>query len=203
MVFNRQQAAPLPMCYYGHPALTRRSDTIPKLSDETRELCDRMIATMQAHDGIGLAAPQIGLNLRLVVLEIPMIDTAPELSFLSPGERALLPQMPLALIDPKLSHMSTNVGPYLEGCLSIPGVNAEVIRPEFLELEATLLSGETVSYRCGGLLARCLQHEVDHLNGILFIDLISQEDREEMAPTLQKLHKRTDAALKKAAKKGH
>lgn len=169
---------PLPLAYFGHPALGKKSRAIATITEEVRTLAGRMIATMREHDGIGLAAPQVGKNICLIVLDIPVdrpkAGDAPRPT--SPGELVLLPRMPLALVNPRLSTPSPGGYSFTEGCLSIPDVRAPVVRPEYVQLDAQLLTGEAISYRCGGLLARCLQHECDHLRGILFTSLVLPAD---------------------------
>jgi peptide deformylase len=195
----------LPMCYYEHPALRTVSTVVEEITDEIHTLCERMIATMREHDGIGLAAPQIGDNRRLFVIEIPSPpeddEEEEEAPCLSPGERALLPKMPMALINPELSSFSEQEVEFVEGCLSIPELTAPVWRSEFVKLDAQLLDGSRISITCGGLLARCLMHEQDHLDGILFIDHIDDEDRVELAPALEKMAAETEAELLKKARK--
>ena len=178
----------IPLCYYGHPALKQKCSDITVITDGITKLSERMIKTLRVNEGIGLAGPQIGRNINLVVLDIPIDkkdNGSP--SFTSPGEMSLLPMMPLTLINPKLSEFSANKTTYVEGCLSIPGITAEVIRSEFVQLEAKLLSGRNLNYRCGGLLARCLQHECDHLNGILFLELLPAGLRKSLDSQLQEL----------------
>jgi peptide deformylase len=193
------QTTALPLCFYGDPVLSRKAATIPTVTDDIRRLAERMIVTMDENDGIGLAAPQVGVSLRLIVLGIPVPD--PEegqgLTFSSPGEAMLLPRMPLALVNPVLSNCSTELHVQEEGCLSIPDLRGPVTRPRYLDLQATLLDGQTIRTRCGGLLARCLQHEVDHLDGKLFVEYLSETDRAGLEPDLTKLYKRTQAELKK------
>ena len=182
-----KQKKPLPLCYYGHSALRRKSEDIQEITSDTKVLADKMITTMRFHDGIGLAAAQVGININLVVLEIPLDDAGKNTPFTSPGEANLLPQMPVTLINPQVSDFSKSKSGYIEGCLSIPKINGEVIRPDFVKLDTQLLDGRKISCRCGGLLARCLQHEIDHLNGLLFIDLMSADNLETLQPQLRKL----------------
>ena len=185
----------LPLCYFGHPLLLEKSSEILSINSEIKDLASDMIATMRANDGIGLAAPQIGRNIRLIVLEIPQ-DNSDTAQMLSPGEAMFLPRMPLCLVNPELSNVSDGSADYSEGCLSIPGVNATVTRPKLVTLKSQLLDGESIECRCGGLLARCLQHEVDHLNGVLFVDLLSKESYKSIEGRLRKLRKRTQSSLK-------
>lgn len=180
----------MPLCYFGHPGLKQKSVDIDDLTDSIMKLAEKMVSTVKANDGIGLAGPQVGHNINLVVLNIPKSDEDGRIpSFTSPGEMSLIPIMPLILVNPGLSQFSDQQIPYVEGCLSIPGITAEVIRPEFVQLDAKLLNGQKISYRCGGILARCLQHECDHLNGILFLDLLTPEVRKSLDSQLQELKK--------------
>ena len=180
----------LPLCYYGHPALRMICADILELTEEINILSQQMIETMYVYNGIGLAGPQVGRNVNIVVLDIPT-DTKIDSRILgtSPGEISLLPKMPLTLINPKLKEFSTQEFPYSEGCLSIPGITADVMRPEYVHLEAKLLSGEKISFRCGGLLSRCLQHECDHLKGVLFIDLLLTDTLKPLKRPLKLLEK--------------
>ncbi len=181
----------LHLCYYGHSALRETCCDIDEITSDIQALAIDMITTMHEEDGIGLAAPQIGKNINLVVIDIPKPNNKnkQDLYPTTPGEFNLLPLMPLTLINPKLSNFSETKSAYTEGCLSIPGVKGEVSRPEFHDLDATLISGQKISYRCGGLLARCLQHEYDHLQGILFLDLLPKTELKSLDGQLRKLKK--------------
>jgi len=194
------QALPLELCYYGHPALRQECREIAAITPEIRELAERMIATMAAYEGVGLAAPQVGVDLQLLVLGIPLRhpeDGPAQPS--SPGEATLQPLMPLALVNPRLTDPSPQATIVSEGCLSIPGVNADVERPEFVQLQALRLDGTPANYRCGGLLARCLQHEVDHLHATLFTDCMSDADVELLAEELADLKRVTLADLRRSS----
>jgi peptide deformylase len=187
----------LDMCYYGHPALRRQCKDIDEITDDVRYLAESMVATMYAHDGIGLAAPQIGESINLVVMDVPCRNSAESGQSVSPGEIVLAQQMPIVLVNPRLSEFSEQVSSYDEGCLSIPGLTGEVVRPEFMTIEYTTLDGETTSLRCGGLLVRCMAHEVDHLNGILFIDHMTDEALKPLKGKLKKMEKETLRELRK------
>ena len=168
----------------GNPALRVKSLPVMSITDEIRELARRMIVTMKENElpGVGLAAPQVGVNKRMIV-----IDTRPtgrkekrseKKKQLSPGEIMLNPLMPLALVNPEILSSSAETETCGEGCLSLPGVEGDVTRPSRVLLRAMLLDGKEVMVECGGLLARCLQHEIDHLDGILFYDRIPKEQQE-------------------------
>lgn len=198
---SRRQVATLPMCYYGHPVLKEQSQDIGELTDDVRELAEQMIATMHKHDGIGLAGNQVGRKLNIVALDIPRAEAEGGTPPSSPGEAMLLPRMPMVVINPTLDNASAETGPYEEGCLSIPNIRGTVVRPLSADLHCRTLDGQTLNVRVGGLLCRCLQHEIDHLNGILFTELISDDEREALEPELQAMKKETLATLKKTTKR--
>jgi peptide deformylase len=108
----------------------------------------------------------------------------------TPGELQLLPQMPLALVNPEIVEFSGEIEPYDEGCLSVPGLYAEVMRPRLIKVRAQDLTGESFEFECGGLLARCIQHEVDHLEGFLFVDRLSDEVKATVSGELTAMERR-------------
>jgi len=175
---------------WGDPVLRREAKPLSleeAASPETAKLAASMVATMRAEDGVGLAAPQIGVSSRLIVLEVPFPDGGPS----SPGEALLLPMMPMTLVNPELTPIeSAGVGTAEEGCLSVPDVYAKVTRPLKVVLKALSLSGEKFDVECGGFLARALQHEVDHLDGVLFPDRIAKSEFQRVQDRLAALEKR-------------
>ena len=175
--------------YYGDPVLNKVSSKIDIITDELNKLSSEMIGAMYEYDGVGLAAPQIGLSWNLIV-----INLSPEYlqsnSAISPGEALLLPQMPVTLINPEITSFGTEMSSMEEGCLSVPEIYASVTRPTVVTLKSQMLSGETINIECGGFLARVLQHEVDHLKGVLFIDRLDPEDYKKIRKKLTKLKKR-------------
>lgn len=174
----------------GHPALRKVSPEVTVIDDELKELAHKMAVTMKENDivGVGLAAPQVGVNTRLIVVDTRCNDDPPQ-SELSPGEILLNPIMPVALVNPVIVSASSEIEVLGEGCLSLPGVNGDVPRPAEVLLKATLLDGQEIQCQCGRLLARCLQHEIDHLDGVLFIDHASEEQQKEAEPVLKQLAK--------------
>lgn len=154
---------------YGHPVLRQRCRTITEVDDTILTLVADMLATMKDANGVGLAAPQVGEDLRLAVIDV---SHDPEcVSFLKVnGEDAdLLSMMPLIFINPELEFgQAKDFG--MEGCLSIRGIRAEVRRPEMVKATLPQLDGSVIVIETDGLLARALQHEIDHLNGVLFVD---------------------------------
>ena len=159
---------------YGHEVLKQVAEPVDKIDAETVALASQMIEMTERYNGIGLAAPQIGISKRIVVLMIP---DDPACRAGSPGEELLLPRMPLTIINPEIIASSNETFSYDEGCLSVPDIFGPVIRPSSVVLRATLLDNSTIECECGGLLGRCIQHELDHLDGFLFVDRMTEEDR--------------------------
>lgn len=160
----------LPVLQYPDPRLAETALPIDEVTHEIRELAANMAETMYARDGIGLAAPQVGALVRLVV-----IDTS------GPEKREDL----RVLINPVLTLAGDEIDSE-EGCLSVNGYNAVVTRRERVHVEATGLEGEPVSFDADGRLAVCCQHECDHLDGVLFIDHISRLKRTMLDRKLRK-----------------
>ncbi|MBQ9337782.1 MAG: peptide deformylase [Lentisphaeria bacterium] len=181
----------LSMKYLGEECLHRKAEQVGQVTDDIRSLAKTMLEIMYKHDGVGLAAPQVGVALRLVTLDVPppKDPNAP----LSPGERELLPKMPLVLIDPVIESFSpvTEVGE--EGCLSVPKLYAPVERPVSVVLKARLLDGPEIRIDCGGFLARAIQHELDHLDGVVYVQRVKDPDYQEILPDLQKIYKKYGA----------
>jgi len=166
----------------GNAALRDISMPVFDINDDIRQLAERMIVTMKENEvpGVGLAAPQVGVNVRMIVIDTrPMKKDKKKQMELSPGEQLLNPKMPMALINPEILSSSSEMETGCEGCLSLPGVEGDVTRPARVLLSAKTIDGEEIVTECAGLLARCLQHEIDHLNGILFFDRLSNEQKAE------------------------
>lgn len=168
----------LPIETYGSEVLRHKAEPVREITPEIRRFADKMCRTMHDADGIGLAAPQVGRSIRLVIVDVAAPQDAPAAEALSEGEKAFAGRMPIALVNPEIVEESGARTRMEEGCLSIPKVNAEVVRPATVRLRARLLDGTEVDTEFGGLLGRCIQHEIDHLNGVLFIDRISKLKRE-------------------------
>jgi peptide deformylase len=176
---------------YGHPVLRQKGQRIERIAAEHRQLAADMLETMRAADGVGLAAQQIGRPILLTVIDV------------SPSEHpwSITPQfpMPLVLVNPRLSQPEgEQIGN--EGCLSVPEVTAEIQRAAKITVHAQSLDGKDIVFDCTGLLARAAQHEVDHLNGILFVDRMDAATRVSFAGKLKKLQKETQAGLDQAKK---
>jgi peptide deformylase len=148
----------LPVLQFPDPRLRRRAEPVEKITDELRQLAADMLETMYAEPGIGLAAPQIGQSIRLVVLDTEWTDEGAE-------------RKPCVFVNPEIVERSGETT-WNEGCLSVPDLNAEVARSEQVVLRALDLDGHEVIENASGLRAVCFQHELDHLDGVLFIDRI-------------------------------
>ena len=186
----------LPIVKYGHPALRQKGARIEIVTPALAQLIDDMFETMQAAHGVGLAAQQVAQPLQLTVIDVRGITDRPSSASRDGEEIAVDSLMPLVLINPKTTPVAAPVaGP--EGCLSFPEMYADITRPESVEVEAQDRHGQPLRFRCGGLLARAIQHELDHLNGILFIDRMTALARRELQAELDRLQAETKAALKK------
>jgi peptide deformylase len=180
---------------YGHPALRQKGARVEKITPEIEKLIGDMFETMHAAKGVGLAAQQVGRALQLTVLDVRGATERPSTLELKGKESDVAAFMPLVLINPEVKGVGDPVGAS-EGCLSFPEIYAEITRPSQAEVRATNEKGKQIEFRCGGLLARAIQHELDHLNGILFIDRMTRADKDEHKPQLDELQAATKAAMK-------
>ena len=155
------------------PRLKTVTDPVVTFDDELKRLSADMLETMYAAPGIGLAAPQVGVMKRLLVMDCVKDEDAPP--------------RPMVLINPAITWSSDETNTYEEGCLSIPDQYADVTRPAEVEVTWTSIDGAMQSERFGGLWATCVQHEIDHLNGKLFIDYLKPLRRQMITRKMQKL----------------
>src|SRR5262250_3971674 len=173
----REPAAPPRKIYdvvkYGDPVLEKPTKAIAKFDAELEELAEDMFATMYAAQGVGLAAPQIGKSIRIAVVDV------------TGGKN---PEAKIVLVNPEIIHAEGEKREE-EGCLSIPGFRGYVIRPQFVTVRAQNLKGETFEIRGENLLARAFCHEIDHLNGILFLQHLSMLKRDLIKRKIKKLKK--------------
>ncbi len=189
----------LPIRKYGDPVLRKKGAHVTEVTPEIRQLIADMFETMEAHHGVGLAAQQVGHALQLTVIDIRPIEDRPSTLHLDGKPTDPNAFMPLVLLNPVVRPIGAPEDGS-EGCLSFPKLYGHIERPESVDVTAANEKGEPLSFRCGGLLARCIQHEADHLHGILFIDRMNRETKEELKPDLDDLQAATKAALKKAKK---
>jgi len=180
---------------YGNPVLRQKGARIEKITPEIEQFAAAMLEAMHAHKGIGLAAQQVGRAVQLTVLDVRGVTDRPSTLQVDGKETDPATIMPLVLINPIVKPTGENiVAP--EGCLSFPELYGDVERPSKTEVKATDLKGQTIEFSCGGLLARAIQHEHDHLNGILFIDRMTRASKTELKPQLEELLAATKEALK-------
>jgi len=179
---------------YGHPVLRTKGARIELVTPEIKQLIADMFETMYASKGVGLAAQQIGRALQLTIIDIRGITDRPSTLELDGNAAVVEEFMPLVLINPEVTPVGNPaMGP--EGCLSFPEIYADISRAESVDVKALDKNGKPISFRCGGLLARAVQHEIDHLNGILFIDRMDRKTKEELRPELEELQAETKAGL--------
>ena len=162
------------------PILRKKCEPLEKVDTDTRKLMDDMLETMYAAPGIGLAAVQIGILKRLVVIDISRDEEK---------------KNPIFLINPEIINQSKQISVYEEGCLSIPGQFAEIERPAEGTLKYIDYNGKEKELKADGLLATCIQHEVDHLNGILFIDYLSKLKKDMIIKKLVKKKKEIERII--------
>jgi peptide deformylase len=175
---------------YGDPILRAKGKQIEKIDDHIRELAANMIETMHAANGIGLAAQQVGEALQLTVLDVSQIEDRPSTLKVNGKDVDPTASMPLVLINPEIELGSeTEIG--TEGCLSFPEITGQIERAESTMARAQNLEGDKIEIVASGLLARAIQHEVDHLNGILFIDRMNSAAKAALSSRLKHLQKQT------------
>jgi len=184
---------------YGHPALREKGKRIERVTPEIRNLAADMLETMHAAEGLGLAAQQVGRAVMLTVIDVSDSDRPSEL-FIDGQPQDLAAAMPLVLVNPQIRNPEgEQIG--AEGCLSIPDVNADIRRAQRVTIRAQSLDGKEIVFDCTGLLARAAQHEIDHLNGILFIDRMDAATRVSFDGKLKKMQKETLATLAETPKR--
>jgi peptide deformylase len=154
------ESPPLPIHTLGSKELRTSAKRISKVDESIRDLARDMLRSMYTAQGIGLAAPQVGIHKQLLVIDLDI-------------EEAATP--PLVLINPEISAFGSSLNTYEEGCLSIPKVYLNVVRPSIVEVSYRDELGRPRRLKADGLLARCIQHEMDHLNGVLFVDRVTDE----------------------------
>ena len=173
---------------YGHPVLREKGKRIEHVTADLRQLAADMVETMYAAEGVGLAAQQVGKPVLLTVIDVSPTELPWSMSPQLP--------MPLVLLNPVVTNpQGEQTG--TEGCLSVPEVSAQIRRAERVTVRARSLDDKEISFECTGLLARAAQHEVDHLNGILFVDRMDAATRASLAGKLKKMQKETEAGLPK------
>ncbi|MBC7751758.1 MAG: peptide deformylase [Candidatus Saccharibacteria bacterium] len=159
----------LPILSFPDPRLRTQAKPIEKITDEIRTLASNMLETMYAAPGVGLAASQVDRHIELIVIDISEDKSKP-----------------LVFINPKITPLGIETAPYEEGCLSVPEIYDKVERPARVRIDALDLTGQSISLDADGLLAVCIQHEMDHLKGKLFVDYLSPLKRQRIKDKLVK-----------------
>ena len=152
------ETPPMAIHTLGDEVLRTPAKRIGKVDESVRELARQMLLSMYAAKGIGLAAPQVGVHQQLLVIDLDLENPATP---------------PMVLINPEITAEGGSICTYEEGCLSIPGVYLDVVRPSVVEVSYRCEMGRSRRLKADGLLARCILHEMDHLNGVLFVDRVS------------------------------
>ena len=167
------------------PLLKKISKPVEKIDDELRKFLDDMLKTMYQENGIGLAAVQVGVLKRILVIHIQDDNRYEE------EPKTNYPEGPLFVINPEITYKSKEVSYCCEGCLSFPDITADVARPKEVEIKYLDYDGKKQILKADGLLATCIQHEIDHLNGITFVDHLTKLKREMLLKRLVKRQKTT------------
>jgi peptide deformylase len=175
---------------YGNPVLREKGREVKEVDDKVKDLAVNMLETMRAANGVGLAAQQVGVPIQLTVVDVAGIEDRPSAMWIGGKEVPLEEHMPLFLLNPVLK-LSEEKEAGNEGCLSFPEITAEIVRSTGVRCTAILLDGKPVEFEAAGLLARALQHETDHLHGVLFIDRMNAATKASLAGKLKRLQKET------------
>ena len=185
----------LDIVQYGDPVLRAKGKRIEEIDGRIRELAQNMIETMRMANGVGLAAQQIGEAIQIAVLDVSQVEDRPSTMKLNGREIDPVTVMPLVLINPEVQlGAETEMG--IEGCLSFPEITGEISRARSVLVQGKDLQGNALQIETTGFLARAIQHEVDHLNGILFIDRMSSAAKTGLSSKLKRLQKETQRGLK-------
>jgi peptide deformylase len=171
---------------YGDPVLRAKGKRIEKVDAEIRQLAEDMLETMHGANGVGLAAQQVGETIQLTVVDVSDAENRPSRMWIDGAEVDPKEHMPLILLNPEITlGRETEVGS--EGCLSFPEITAEINRPQHVQVRATDLDGKPVVFEAEGLLSRAVQHEFDHLHGVLFIDRMNSAAKASLSGRLKRL----------------
>ena len=173
---------------YGNPVLRAKGARIETITEEIRALAAAMIETMNTANGVGLAAQQVGHALQLAIVDVADVEDRPSVMRVNGAEVNIADWMPMVLVNPVLE-LGKEKEFGVEGCLSFPEISADIQRSVVVKAKAQLIDGREVEFEAQGFLARALQHEVDHLNGILFIDRMNSATKVSLSGRLKRLQK--------------
>jgi len=180
----------LPILQYGDPILRAKGKRIEKIDERIRQLTQDMIETMRAANGVGLAAQQVGEALQLTVLDVSQVEDRPSTMKLNGKDVDPRTAMPLVLINPEIK-LAGETELAMEACLSFPEINGGIERAKSVIARAQTLEDGRIEIEASGLLGRAIQHEVDHLNGILFIDRMNSAAKAALSSRLKRMQKET------------
>jgi|TARA_B100000959_G_C14890779_1_gene586609 peptide deformylase len=184
----------LPLAYYGNPVLREKGASVEAVTSEIDQLVEDMFETMEGFRGIGLAAHQVGKPIQLTVIDIRTAEDRPSTLELGGKEADPHSIMPIVLINPSITPLNDPIqGP--EGCLSFPEIFGEISRPDKVRVKALDRHGKPIEFVCSGLLSRAIQHEADHLHGVLFIDRMDRATKSGLREELELLQDKTKSAI--------
>ena len=183
----------LPVVKYGTPVLRQKGAQVERLTPEIKKFIEDMFETMKENHGVGLAAQQVGMPMMMAVLDVEVTEERPSTMVIDGKPVDLAEWMPMVILNPVLELGEEKVEAS-EGCLSFPEVTGEIVRSQSVRAKGKLLDGSAIEFEATGLLARALQHETDHLNGILFIDRMNSATKTALAGRLKRLQKETKSA---------
>jgi peptide deformylase len=189
----------LPVIKFGTPVLRQKGSRVETVTPAIKKLIGDMLETMYAYKGIGLAAQQVGVPVQLTVIDVRGVTDRPSTLELENKPAEVEKFMPLVLMNPEITPVANRViGP--EGCLSFPEIYGDVERDEIVDVKALNAEGNQIQFRCGGLLSRAIQHETDHLHGILFIDRMDKKTKDSLRAELEQLQVETKEKIKSSRK---
>lgn len=184
----------LEIVQYGDPVLREKGAPVTRFDASLRRLFEAMVASMREAEGIGLAAQQIGRAMQFCVVDLQGMD--PDFDYTLDGAKPPLELfMPMGICNPEIEILPSEKTVYEEGCLSFPNIRGEVERPDAIRCRFQDIDGAPHVIECDGLLARCIQHEVDHLNGALYIDRMKKRVLKKIQPAVDQLKARTERRL--------
>lgn len=183
----------LPIVRYDDPVLRKPGRAVGEVDDELRVFAANMLATMYAANGVGLAAQQVGAPRQVTVVDVSVVNQEERPSGMFVNGQAVDPLafMPLTLLNPRVDPVGPERETASEGCLSFPDIHGDVRRPARVRVRARTLDGQELDFEATGLLGRAVQHETDHLGGVLFIDRMSRATRVALAGKLKRLQRET------------
>ena len=190
--------AQLEIVHYGNPILRKKGKLVVSSDPDLPKLAADMIETMHAAEGIGLAAQQVGLALQFCVVDLRGGDWTFDFELNGAVNPPLDLIMPLIVVNPVVTPRPEPVTTASEGCLSFPDLHGDIDRPDVIEVRFNDLEGHDNLLTCNGMLSRCIQHEVDHLNGVLFIDRMRPGSLAEIDLAVKRLKKQTRRNLRKS-----